>query len=87
MWSFHVNLLVRGTFGKFLAWSFISVTDYVWYHFNELSFLCVMAQISCRHEKYYCEYMYCLYTGKRKMLVENLTFYLLKSVQNINNSS
>ena len=31
--------------------------------------------------------MYCLYTGKRKISVENITFYLLKSVQNINNSS
>ena len=28
--------------------------------------------------------MYCLYTGKRKISVENITFYLLKSVQNIN---
>ena len=27
--------------------------------------------------------MYCLYTGKCKILVENITFYLLKSVQNI----
>ena len=25
--------------------------------------------------------MYCLYTGKRKISVENITFYLLKSVQ------
>ena len=33
--------------------------------------------------KNYCEYMYCLYTGKRKILVENI-FYILKSVQNIN---
>ena len=31
--------------------------------------------------------MYCLYTGKRKFLVENISFYLLKSVQNINISS
>ena len=31
--------------------------------------------------------MYCLYTGKRKIPVENITFYLLKSVQNINNNS
>ena len=31
--------------------------------------------------------MYCLYTGKRKISVENITFYLLKIVQNINNSS
>ena len=31
--------------------------------------------------------MFCLYTGKRKISVENITFYLLKSVQNINNSS
>ena len=28
--------------------------------------------------------MYCLYTGKRKISVENITFYVLKSVQNIN---
>ena len=41
----------------------------------------------CRHEKYYCEYMYCLFSGKRKISVENITFYLLKRVQNNNNSS
>ena len=35
----------------------------------------------------YCKYMYFLYTGKRKISVENIIFYLLKSVQNINNSS
>ena len=29
----------------------------------------------------------CLYTGKCKISVKNITFYLLKSVQNINNSS
>ena len=38
-------------------------------------------------KKCYCEYMYCLYTGKRKISEENIAFYLLKSVQNINNSS
>ena len=27
--------------------------------------------------------MYCLYTGKRKISVENITFYLLKYMQNI----
>ena len=32
---------------------------------------------------YYCEYIYFLYTGKRKIAVENITFYLLKRVQNI----
>ena len=32
-------------------------------------------------------YMYCWYTGKCIISVENITFYLLKSVQNINNSS
>ena len=32
------------------------------------------------------QYMYCLHTGKRKISVENIVFYLLKSVQNINNS-
>ena len=31
--------------------------------------------------------MYCLYTGKCKITEENITFYLLKSVQNINNSA
>ena len=31
--------------------------------------------------------MYCLYTGKCKISVENITFYLLKSVQNNNISS
>ena len=30
--------------------------------------------------------MYCLYTGKRKYSGEIITFYLLKSVQNINSS-
>ena len=43
--------------------------------------------ILCRHENYYCKYMYCLYTGKREISAENITFYFLKSVQNINNSS
>ena len=42
---------IRGTFGKFLAWSFISVTNLqtlsCWYHFKELSFRFVIAQISC----------------------------------------
>ena len=28
--------------------------------------------------------MYCFYTGKHKFSVENITFYFLKSVQNIN---
>ena len=37
--------------------------------------------------KYYCEYMYCLFTGKRKISVENISFNLLKSVQNIKISS
>ena len=40
---------VQGAFGKFLAWSFISVTDLQtlsrWYYFKELSFLYVKAQI------------------------------------------
>ena len=40
-----------------------------------------MRMFVCRHEKYYCEYMYCLYTAKRKLSVENITF--LKNVQNI----
>ena len=33
------------------------------------------------------EYMYCLDTGKRKISVENIPFYLLKNVQDINNIS
>ena len=41
----------------------------------------------CLHEKYYCEYMYCLYTGKRKIFSGKYNIYLLKSVQNINNIS
>ena len=28
--------------------------------------------------------MFCLYTGKRKISVENVTFYLLKSVMKLN---
>ena len=36
-----------------------------------------------KREQYYCEYTHCLYTGKRKISVENITFYLRKSVQNI----
>ena len=39
---------VRGAFGKFLAWSFISVTYlqpyHVWYNFKDLSFLFVLEQ-------------------------------------------
>ena len=27
-----------------------------------------------KHEKYYCEYMYCSYTGKRKISVEKFNF-------------
>ena len=29
-------------------------------------------------QKYYCEYMYCLYTGKRKISEENITFLSLE---------
>ena len=36
-----------------------------------------------KHEKYYCEYMYCLFAGKRGISVENITFYHWKSAQNI----
>ena len=46
-----------------------------------------MKMLWYKQEKYYCEYMYCLYTGKRKISVENITFYLWKSVQNIKNKS
>ena len=87
---------IRGAFGKFLAWSFISVTDLQTFSclvsFQRAIFpLCYGTNfiriLSCRYEKYYCKYMYCLYTGKRKISVENKTFYLLKSVQNIYNNS
>ena len=94
---FFLGVFIRGAFGKFLAWSFISVTDFTdpimfgiilksylssmfWHNFHE-------DIIMQTRKKYYCEYMYWLYTGKRKISVENITFYLLKSVQNINNSS
>ena len=62
---------------------------HAWCHFKELSSLYFIVHFirMLWYEKYYCEYMYCLYTEKRKMSVENITFYLLKSVQNINNSS
>ena len=55
------------------------LSSMLWHKFNEY--------IISRHEKYYCEYMYCSYTGKRKISAENITYYLLKSVRNINNSS
>ena len=50
----------------------------LWHKFHE--------DIIMQTRKYHCEYMYSLYTGKRKISVENITFYLLKYVQNINNS-
>ena len=31
-----------------------------------------------QREKYYCEYMYHLYTGKHNIKVENITFYLFE---------
>ena len=40
-----------------------------------------MGILLCRH-KYsyvYCEHMYCLYTGKSKISIENVTFYLSKA--------
>ena len=55
------------------------LSSMLWHKFYE--------DIIMQTRKYYCEYMYCLYTGKRKISVENITFDLLKSVQNINNSS
>ena len=40
-----------------------------------------------QYERYYCEYMYWLYTGKHNISVENIPFYLWESVQIIKNSS
>ena len=67
------NLIMFGIILKSYLFSML------WHNFMRL--------LWCRHEKYYCEYMYCSYTEKRKISVENITFYLLKSVQNINDSS
>ena len=55
------------------------LSSMLWHHFH--------VNIIMQTQKYNCEYMYCLYTGKRKISEENIAFYLLKSVQNINNSS
>ena len=52
----------------------------LWYKFDE--------DIMIQKQKKYCEYMYCLYTGKNAKFQWKVShFYLLKSVQNINNSS
>ena len=45
-----------------------------------------MSILLCRHKQYNCDYMYLLFTRKRKLSVENITFYILKNVQNINTS-
>ena len=55
------------------------LSSMLWHKFNEY--------IIMQPQKYYCEYMYCLYTEKCQIAVENITYNLLKSVQNINNSS
>ena len=55
------------------------LSSMIWHRFYE--------DMIMQTRKIYCEYMYCLYTEKRKISVENITFYLLKSVQNINNIS
>ena len=44
------------------------LSSMLWHKFNEL--------IIMRTQKYYCEYMYCLYTGKRKISVE-IIYYIL----------
>ena len=54
------------------------LSSILWHKFHE--------DIIMQTRKYYCECMHCLYTGKRKISVENVTFYLLKSVQSISNS-
>ena len=91
----HVYMKLRGAFGKFLAQepiynlnrimfgiilkSYLSSSSMLWHIFHE--------NVIMQTKIYYCEYMYCLYNGKRKISVENITFYLMKSVQNINNSA
>ena len=55
------------------------LSSILWHKFHE--------DIIMQTQTIYCEYMYCLYTGKPKISVKNITFYLLKSVQDINNSS
>ena len=42
------------------------LSSMLWHKFHE--------DIIMQTRKYYCEYMYCLYTGKRKISVENITF-------------
>ena len=88
-------LLTRSIW-KVLSMEFISVTNlqtlsYLVSFWRAIFLLCystnLMRMLWCKHEKYYCEYMYCLYTWKRKISVENITFYLWKSVQSIKNSS
>ena len=92
----RIKRSIRGAFGKFLAWSFISETNLqtlscLVSFLRAIFLLChstnVMRMLWYKQIKYYCEYMYYLYTGKRKLSVENITFYLWKSVQNIKNSS
>ena len=76
---------IRGAFGKFLAWSIISLTNWqilscLVSFLRTIFLLCYsthfMRMSWWNHEIYYCEYIYCLYTGKLKILVENITFYL-----------
>ena len=40
-----------------------------------------------KNKLYHYEYMYCLYTGKRKTSMKYIPFYLSKSVQNLNSIS
>ena len=89
-----LSRLVRGAFRKYVAWSFISEIDLeTLSSLVSFGILYVMTQIHedamMQTRKYYCEYMYCLFTGKSKISMENISFYIkfLKSVQNINNSS
>ena len=70
--------ILRGTFGKFLAWSFISACNLQtlsWLLSFEIAIfsLCYstnfIRMLSCQQEIYDCEYKYCVYTGKRNFSV------------------
>ena len=88
------SILYEGHLGSskhdLLSQSPIYKPYHVRYHFKELSFFYVMAEISLEYYNVDTTNIIvntCLYTGKRQIPVENITFYLLISVQNINHSS
>ena len=68
------------------SWKVLSMVFYLSNVFTN-PILCLVSFLILQYRQviYYCEYKYCLYTRKRKFSVENITFYPLKSVQNINN--